>query len=88
MSFWKNFSRPFELPVMDQSTNIAPPLHGSLPTKMAGVFSVAEALPQELNPPLTVLKALASSQSFDALFTFSDSIMLLSKASMSVTTKA
>ena len=74
---------------MDQSMSIVPPLHGSLPTKLAGVFSVVEeALPQEPNRPLTVLKALASFQSLDAFSTFKDSIMLLSKASMSATTKA
>ena len=88
MSFWQNFSLPFELPVMDQLMNIAPPLHGSLPTKLAGVFSAAEVLPLEPNRPLTVLKALAFFQSFDVLSTFNDSITLLSKASMSVTTKA
>ena len=73
---------------MDQSMNIAHPLPGYLPTKMAGVFSVAEALPQEPNPPPTVLKALAFYLSFDVFCTYRDSIMLLSKASMSVTTKA
>ena len=88
MSYWKNSSLPFELPVMGQSMNTAPPLHGSLPTKMAGVFSVAEALPQEPNPPPTVLKALAFFLFFDVFCTFKDSIMLLSKASTSATTKA
>ena len=47
----------------------------------------AEALLQEPNPPPTVLKALASSQSSDAYSTSRDSIMSLSKASTFVTTK-
>ena len=73
---------------MDPSMNIDPPLHGFLLTKMADVFSAAEALLQELNPPPTAPKALAFSPSSDAFSTFRDSTMLLSKASMSATMKA